>query len=276
MAVMVVCVCAIVDSQDRTGYDAAVARGYVDNTLTFPKTCDPHDLEALRENDVGDLFEASNCKAYLGELNLDTCCDLFLLQHFKSDPYTIRGNEMYCDVTPEAIWSVIMRRSYKSSQSKYTKDWRLYTRGFGNTTRSHWIGLELIHNLTALHSAQLRIELWNKTSTTREVVMYENFRVLGNESQYELQISGFSTNSSTLEDMFSYHDGVPFSTHDNIGVDSGVDCLDIFKGGWWYANCFTFLPTGEGYPIMWGSRAFEKVEMKIRSKTGLCYYNVTP
>ena len=66
--------------------------------------------------------------------------------------------------------------------------------------------------------------------------------------------------------MFSSHNGQPFSTYDNIRVDAGADCLEKYKGGWWYANCFKFLPTGEGYPVFWGDLAFRAIEMKIRPK----------
>ena len=63
---------------------------------------------------------------------------------------------------------------------------------------------------------------------------YDSFRVGSEDTNYQLYLSGYDKESSTLADALSagQHDGAKFTTYDRDNDDStGQNCASQFSGG---------------------------------------------
>jgi hypothetical protein len=92
-----------------------------------------------------------------------------------------------------------------------------------------------IYRLTTINSS-LRIEMdaFEDASPTHAYVQHHTFRVDDENSNFRLNVNGFSGNCS---DSLSYHDGNMFSTKDRDNDVLSENCSQKFRGAWWYEAC---------------------------------------
>ena len=133
-------------------------------------------------------------------------------------------------------WTVFQRRI--DGSVNFTRGWDDYVNGFGNKIGEFWLGLDTIYQLTSQGTCELYLYLRaeeNHPIQTVGYARYSYFQLEGPETNYTLNVSGFSGN---VTDSFLYHHGKQFSTidRDNDEFSSG-SCADIYNGGWWYGAC---------------------------------------
>ena len=104
-----------------------------------------------------------------------------------------------------------------------------------------WYGLHPLHCLTNQGQWKLRVD-FTFTNGTKSYLFYNNFSVGPTNSQYQLNISGFT--GITSDPFTTYNiNGMKFTTkdRDNDERNSGNCALngihDHNAGGWWYKNC---------------------------------------
>ena len=181
---------------------------------------------------------------------------------------------VYCDMkTDGGGWTVIQRRV--DGSTSFYRGWEEYQRGFGDKNRNLWLGLDAIHAMTA-ESVMLRIDLVDLDGK-KLFAEYKKFKVGSEESNYKLEISGYSGNATDA--MKIQHNGMEFSTKDRDNDRYSESCALQWKGAWWYNLCleanlnglFTTGPSSRGRPeyMSWftlneqyGTIVFS--EMKIR------------
>ena len=147
--------------------------------------------------------------------------------------------EGFCDaVTDGGGWLVIQRR--QDGSVDFSKDWKEYEEGFGSLTDEFWYGLHPLHCLTNQGQWKLRMD-FKFTNGTKSYISYSSFSVGSANSQYQLNISGFT---GTTTDPFGMHQlsGKKFTTRDRDNDESRNNCAlnghhDHNAGGWWYGNC---------------------------------------
>jgi len=114
--------------------------------------------------------------------------------------------------------------------------------------------------------------------------LYQSFKV-EQSPLYELRISGYDTDYSSLQDSLSYHNNHAFSTKDRDNDAWGGNCATQYLGAWWYRSCLFSNLNGYNYNsnnisptlakgIIWRNEqnvaeqgyyfSWPKVEMKIR------------
>lgn len=148
--------------------------------------------------------------------------------------------EVYCDMeTADGGWTVIQRRT--NGTVSFNRNWAAYKMGFGTVQESHWIGNEVIHQLTKGNDSSLYLSITLNNSTTM-YEMYEKFSVSDETSKYRLFLGGAATGTlgdSMLNTGSSDKDlsGIAFSTHDSDADLHKENCADYNKGGWWYNSC---------------------------------------
>ena len=92
----------------------------------------------------------------------------------------------------------------------FYRNYSQYVNGFGDVGKEHWLGLELLHQLTTKYKVKLRVDLkdWegNKAYAT-----CSKFSIGDAASGYRLSVCGYA---GTAGDSISGHNGMKFSTYD--------------------------------------------------------------
>ncbi|BFZ04533.1 hypothetical protein BsWGS_07572 [Bradybaena similaris] len=180
-----------------------------------------------------------------------------------------------CDTeTDGGGWIIIQRRT--KGDVDFYRGWADYKSGFGTPNSDFWIGLDVIHNLTAQGYTELRFDMqYNGTSY---FALYSHFTVADELSKYRLSVGEYK---GTAGDSFNYHSGSLFSTYDSDNDVYTDNCASYNHGAWWYENCYTSNLNGhwgvdshEG--ITWNGltysdltqnwRSLNSIEMKVRQE----------
>ncbi|KAM9385887.1 uncharacterized protein tnxbb [Pholidichthys leucotaenia] len=136
---------------------------------------------------------------------------------------------VYCDMeTDGGGWTVFQRR--KDGSVDFFRSWKEYTKGFGDLNGEFWLGLDSLHNLTAMTRMTLRIDL--RDGNESAYAQYSTFEVA--KRYYRLTVGGYS---GTAGDSLSYHNNRIFSTKDRDLAPFITRCAMSYRGGWWYKNC---------------------------------------
>ncbi|XP_040908817.1 tenascin-X isoform X2 [Toxotes jaculatrix] len=136
---------------------------------------------------------------------------------------------VYCDMeTDGGGWTVFQRR--KDGSVDFFKGWKEYVNGFGDLSGEFWLGLNSLHNLTAMSRMSLRVDLRDAVESV--FAKYSVFEVA--KRNYRLTVGGYS---GTAGDSLSYHNNRVFSTKDRDPAPFITRCAMSYRGGWWYKNC---------------------------------------
>nr|XP_049593069.1 fibrinogen C domain-containing protein 1-like isoform X8 [Syngnathus scovelli] len=145
----------------------------------------------------------------------------------------------YCNMWQDGGgWTVIQRR--RDGTVDFFRGWDDYREGFGDLTREHWLGLRNIHALTASGAYQLRID-FTAFDGRKYYARYDDFSVGRNSRDpekdgYPLLVSGYSGDAG---DRLSRHSGMKFSTKDRDQDTTAANCANLWKGAWWYRECYS-------------------------------------
>ncbi|CAH1254389.1 ANGPTL1 [Branchiostoma lanceolatum] len=142
--------------------------------------------------------------------------------------------EVYCEMTADhGGWTVIQNR-FDGSINFYRRIWD-YRYGFGDIAGEHWLGLQVLHELTGGDTNyELRVELedWGGNTAWAK---YSEFKIAGERDDYKLTVCGYQGNAS---DSFVYNSDCKFSTRQHDKDSShGSNCAEEQGGGWWYCHC---------------------------------------
>ncbi|XP_019614381.1 PREDICTED: techylectin-5B-like [Branchiostoma belcheri] len=104
---------------------------------------------------------------------------------------------------------------------------------------------------------------------------YDTFAISPESQNYKLHIG---TYSGTAGDSLTYHDGKPFSAKDRDNDVYSSSCAQMFKGAWWYGDCYHSNLNGQYHLGTFGSNdggvtwrhwkgnnySLKRTEMKLR------------
>jgi ficolin len=170
---------------------------------------------------------------------------------------------VYCDMTTNGGgWTVFQRR--QDGSENFYRPWNDYGAGFGRLTGEFWLGNDNLGALTSTKQ-QLRVDLRDWTYNTR-YAEYSLFIVGDASTDYKL--SSIGSYSGDADDSLATHLGMKYSTYDRDNdVASNASCAQLFRGAWWYKDCFSSNLNGvynasEG--VNWAGWPYKFTEMKIR------------
>ncbi|XP_049725404.1 angiopoietin-4 [Elephas maximus indicus] len=152
--------------------------------------------------------------------------------------------KVFCDMEANGGgWTLIQRR--KDGHMNFHRNWKDYKQGFGDPAGEHWLGNEVVHQLTSGADYSLRVELqdWEGNEAYAQ---YENFQ-LGSEGQlYRLSLSGYSGSAGLQSSLVLQ--GTNFSTYDADNDNCLCKCAQLLSGGWWFDACGLSNLNGIYYP----------------------------
>nr|XP_030686862.1 angiopoietin-4 [Globicephala melas] len=152
--------------------------------------------------------------------------------------------KVFCDMEASGGgWTLIQRR--ENGSMNFQRNWKDYKQGFGNPAGEHWLGNEVVHQLTSRAAYSLRVELqdWEGNEAYAQ---YEHFQ-LGSEGQlYRLSLSGYSGSAGRQSSLVLQ--GTNFSTRDADNDNCLCKCAQMLSGGWWFDACGLSNLNGIYYP----------------------------
>ncbi|KAJ1076635.1 hypothetical protein K5549_009953 [Capra hircus] len=152
--------------------------------------------------------------------------------------------KVFCDMEVSGGgWTLIQRR--ENGSVNFQRNWKDYKQGFGNPAGEHWLGNEVVHQLTSRATYSLRVELqdWEGNEAYAQ---YEHFQ-LGSEGQlYRLSLSGYSGSAGRQSSLVLQ--GTNFSTRDADNDNCLCKCAQMLSGGWWFDACGLSNLNGIYYP----------------------------
>lgn len=146
-------------------------------------------------------------------------------------------------------WFVIMNR-VGSGDVNFTRNWADYKTGFGNPPNDdYWLGLEMMHQMSAKGRFRLRFEVQTAGGTSIWMSTEYNSFVIDTEANgYSLTAHGY--NGGDAGDVVNpsnaalVQNGTRFSTFDVDNDNSPSDkCAVRNSGGFWFNSCFYFTLT---------------------------------
>ncbi|XP_020756536.1 angiopoietin-4 isoform X2 [Odocoileus virginianus] len=165
-----------------------------------------------------------------------------------SGVYTIRVANMtkprkvFCDMeTKGGGWTLIQRR--ENGNENFQRNWTDYKEGFGNPAGEHWLGNEVVYQLTSRGTYSFRVELqdWEGNEAYAQ---YDRFQ-LGSERQlYRLSLKGYSGTAGRQSTQSNN-----FSTLDADNDNCPCKCAQFLSGGWWFDACGLSNLNGIYYPV---------------------------
>ncbi|XP_053430473.1 angiopoietin-4 isoform X3 [Nycticebus coucang] len=102
-------------------------------------------------------------------------------------PPQLHSLQVFCDMEANGGgWTLIQRR--ENGSVNFQRNWKDYRQGFGDPAGEHWLGNEVVHQLTSRAAYSLRVELqdWEGHEAHAQ---YEHFQ-LGSEGQLYSQVLG--------------------------------------------------------------------------------------
>ena len=147
---------------------------------------------------------------------------------------TISKFSAFCDMdTDQGGWLVFQRR--QDGSVDFYRNYSQYVNGFGDVGKEHWLGLELLHQLTTRFKVKLRVDLEDWEGNTAYAT-YSEFSVGNASSGYRLSVSGY--NGTAGDALMIRQNGMKFTTYDrDQDIDGRVNCAVFYSGAWWYGAC---------------------------------------
>ncbi|XP_061190237.1 ficolin-1-like [Saccostrea echinata] len=173
-----------------------------------------------------------------------------------------RPVRVFCDMeTMDGGWTAIQKRI--NGSLKFSKNWAKYKDGFGAAEKDYWIGNDVIRQLTKGKNSGLYVS-FKLTDGSRPYEVYDRFWISSEAEKYKLNLRGdfrgtlgdsmmkTGSSSTVLNGMF-------FSTSDRDNDrHGGLNCADLYKGGWWFNSCHRAFLNGKwlsrGWEYPWSSK----------------------
>ncbi|XP_035691653.1 angiopoietin-related protein 7-like [Branchiostoma floridae] len=151
---------------------------------------------------------------------------------------------VYCDHGPSGGgWTVLQRRL--DGSVNFYRNWTEYKKGFGDLGGEFWLGMDSIYLLLSQNTYRMRVDMedWEGNKAYAE---YSSIQVDTERNNYRIRLGTYSGNAgdsiagtnATMDYFTRNLNNMQFSTRDRDNDGSSRNCALLFKGGWWYNDCY--------------------------------------
>lgn len=187
------------------------------------------------------MFNQTETAGPKNSLKASNCYELLQAGQHKDGIYDIYPDpendenslSVYCEMK-KGGWTRIMNRASRNPVS-FHKDMNDFIEGFGDINSDYWMGLQNMVDMTNTQRMSLRVELSN-SKEDKKINEYDLFFIESKSDDFKLKL-GEKTFGS-LNDDFSKHNGMKFSTKDNHNGPGNKNCANEYLGGWWFKDCY--------------------------------------
>lgn len=199
-------------------------------------------------------------------------------------------------IDPPGEWVLLQHHLVGQTSAFNDAKWAAYKTGFGKqdlSSSAFWLGLESMHQLTKEGKWELVVKVkldktgWPAVTPDAKQgqwawAIFEDFSIDSESNKYMLKIGNMvKQKNGKLEQLKSYHNGMPFTTSDRKNDKWTKNCASTYGtdgggGGWWYNACYhaclNCLGKYPGFPVMihdgstW--RSVSETIMAMRLKSG--------
>ncbi|XP_021110515.1 angiopoietin-4-like [Heterocephalus glaber] len=147
-------------------------------------------------------------------------------------PSLNQTKRVFCVMDAEGAWTVIQRR--KDGTVNFQRNWEDYKQGFGDPSGEHWLGNEVVHQLTNSTKYSLRVEMedWDGNTFSAN---FEHFQLGSEEQFYRIFLDKHSGMASPRGHLIIGNN--TFSTRDADHDNCVCNCAAMMSGGWWFDAC---------------------------------------
>eukprot|EP00111_Clytia_hemisphaerica_P001666 TCONS_00004723-protein len=143
---------------------------------------------------------------------------------------------VYCDMQEDGGGWMAFQRRFDGSVTFSERLWSEYRDGFGQIAGEHWLGNEVVHQMTLSQPHDLLFIGRNFSTGEFTKKKMKNFLI---KSEDEFYFMTYSINYPEYPGLNVFTKNRNFSTIDR-DHDKSADknCADLFgKGGWWFGAC---------------------------------------
>ncbi|XP_032876573.1 angiopoietin-2 [Amblyraja radiata] len=201
-----------------------------------------HDLEE-RVNNLINLVNPTSPRISIlrqeDQIYFKDCADVYKSGRTKNGIYTIyvpnnrQPLKAFCEMKIRGGgWTVIQRR--QDGKANFQRTWKEYKTGFGDPAEEHWLGNEVIYQMTKQKNYALRIQL-RDWEANEAFSLYNQFYLDSEAQKYKIHLKGYSGTAGKISSFSQL--GNYFSTKDSDNDKCLCKCSQMASGGWWFDAC---------------------------------------
>ncbi|XP_030832924.1 fibrinogen C domain-containing protein 1-like [Strongylocentrotus purpuratus] len=182
----------------------------------------------------------------------------------------------------------LMRKRYDGSVNFY-RNYSEYVQGFGDVSGEYWLGLDIIH-LLSKGGVELRVDMvdygniqlyahYGQFSIGSPITKYDYIQANlfitcpSFQCSYQLDFASYSGNAG---EALYIGKNRGFSTYDMDNDNSNSNCAIVYRGAWWYGDCYSsnlngvygiYEVPGIAWNYMYESIFMKSTEMKLRESS---------
>lgn len=134
-------------------------------------------------------------------------------------------------------WTILQENNIGPDSIFGSKKWDDYKKGFQETGRGSWLGLDEMHKLTSTGNWQILVSYRDCGDHDEACAIFDDFKIDGEDSRYEFHVgTKVTSGGGGALQGFETNNNKKFATADKRNGHS--TCPKYYEAGWWFGRCY--------------------------------------